>query len=276
MKQITYGMSEDIGWRFRMENAHAVCEMEEFDFFAAGVYDGHIDPLAAQEAADALHRFVQGFIREEFQEPPEKRRSVIEIIKQAYLAADERILSKGLRSGTAAATFYIIGEEFWAANAGDVRIVMDSEEGPLLLTQDHRPDLAEERRRVESLGGRVIELDVPRVEGDLALSRALGDALFKPYVTPLPRIVHGFLGKDSQYALLACDGIWASLAVDEVCTIVRKATDPQKAAEQVVQEASHAGSEDNMTAIVLDLKDYARPLVREKMSISHITDTALD
>jgi hypothetical protein len=48
------------------------------------------------------------------------------------------------------------------------------------LTSDHHPDRDDERIRVETAGGYVHELSgVPRVNGQLAISRAIGDVSFK-------------------------------------------------------------------------------------------------
>lgn len=48
------------------------------------------------------------------------------------------------------------------------------------LTRDHHPDRDDERSRVESAGGYVLEwAGVSRVNGELAVSRALGDVPFK-------------------------------------------------------------------------------------------------
>lgn len=48
------------------------------------------------------------------------------------------------------------------------------------LTKDHHPDRDEERTRVESAGGYVSEWGgVARVNGQLAVSRAIGDVYFK-------------------------------------------------------------------------------------------------
>ena len=57
-------------------------------------------------------------------------------------------------------------------------------DGPLYhareLTKDHHPDREDERSRVEAAGGYVIEwAGVYRVNGELALSRAIGDLPFK-------------------------------------------------------------------------------------------------
>lgn len=48
------------------------------------------------------------------------------------------------------------------------------------LTRDHHPDRDDERSRVESAGGYVLEwAGVSRVNGELAVSRAIGDVPFK-------------------------------------------------------------------------------------------------
>lgn len=48
------------------------------------------------------------------------------------------------------------------------------------LTKDHHPDRDDERSRIEAAGGYVLEWGgVPRVNGQLAISRAIGDVLFK-------------------------------------------------------------------------------------------------
>ena len=57
-------------------------------------------------------------------------------------------------------------------------------DGPLYhareLTKDHHPDREDERSRVESAGGYVLEwAGVYRVNGELALSRAIGDIPYK-------------------------------------------------------------------------------------------------
>lgn len=52
------------------------------------------------------------------------------------------------------------------------------------LTRDHHPDRDDERMRVETAGGYVLELGgVPRVNGQLAISRAIGDVSFKRSVS---------------------------------------------------------------------------------------------
>lgn len=62
------------------------------------------------------------------------------------------------------------------ANAGDSRAVASISGTALPLSYDHKPMLKEERERILAAGGWV---EFNRVNGHLALSRALGDFMFK-------------------------------------------------------------------------------------------------
>lgn len=62
------------------------------------------------------------------------------------------------------------------ANAGDSRAVASVCGKTVLLSRDHKPTLKDELKRIEAAGGWV---EFNRVNGHLALSRALGDFMFK-------------------------------------------------------------------------------------------------
>ena len=104
------------------------------------------------------------------------------------------------------------------------------------------------------------------------MSRALGDRGLKPYVSSEPRIVEGHPGNENDYAVLACDGVWDVLMPDEVMLIVRAAIDPGRASEEISRKALDHGSTDNITVIVLDLREYVKELKRKMMEITGIID----
>ena len=53
------------------------------------------------------------------------------------------------------------------------------------LTQDHKPNKPSERKAIEARGGKVVRgFGCARVDGVLAVSRALGDVSLKPHGTP--------------------------------------------------------------------------------------------
>ena len=68
------------------------------------------------------------------------------------------------------------GDTLYASNAGDSRTVSSVGGRALCLTTDHKPGDERERKRIEDAGGFV---EFNRVNGNLALSRALGDFAFK-------------------------------------------------------------------------------------------------
>jgi serine/threonine protein phosphatase PrpC len=75
--------------------------------------------------------------------------------------------------------------------------------------------------------------------------------------------------------VIACDGVWDVLSPDIVIAIVRAAIDAQAAAENIKTTAIDSGSTDNVTVIVLDLKEYTANFKREKMEIARVVDRAL-
>ena len=88
------------------------------------------------------------------------------------------------------------------------------------LSEDHKPNLPRERTRVLKAGGFV---QANRVNGMLALSRALGDFDYKKnppslatsewylnfqMVSCYPDVQVQHITKNVKFLVLACDGIW--------------------------------------------------------------------
>jgi protein phosphatase 1L len=272
MMNITYGVIEKVGCRSLMEDAHAIYEDADRKFFAAEIYDGHGGREAAEITSRMLTPYFMNAWVKEFEKPLKDRRGECELMREAYLSVDAHLVERGIKSGTTAAGLYLIGDRFLAANAGDTRVIIGTRKGFSFLTKDHKPDLPEERARIESLGGRVLSYGAPRVEGILAMSRALGDTGLKPYVSSEPRIVEGYPGKENDYAVLACDGVWDVLAPDDVIKTVRTVADPWRASEEISRQALDRGSTDNITVIILDLREYVKGLKRKQMEITGIVD----
>ena len=125
--------------------------------------------------------------------------------------------------------------EIYCANAGDSRTVMCEKGQAVDLSKDHKPDLPEERSRILKAGGEVSD---GRVNGMLALSRAIGDFDYKPItppkdpspqwfmnnhmVTAYPDIVVKPFHKDVEFIILACDGIWDCKTSEEVIKYMRQ------------------------------------------------------
>lgn len=80
----------------------------------------------------------------------------------------------------------------------------------------------DEEIRIKELGGRVIFWGRWRVEGVLAVSRAIGDVNLKPYVTCDPEITNHVLTPEDQFLILASDGLWDVMSNEEVGSFISR------------------------------------------------------
>lgn len=101
----------------------------------------------------------------------------------------------------------------YCANAGDARSVACINGRAVELSKDHKPTLPLERQRIVAAGHFVQE---ERVDGALAISRALGDWEYKnPKLAPEKMAVSGVpdvsrtpISGELEFIICACDGIW--------------------------------------------------------------------
>ncbi|KAK0597503.1 hypothetical protein LWI29_025986 [Acer saccharum] len=103
------------------------------------------------------------------------------------------------------------------ANCGDSRAVLCRGGRVVPLSRDHKPDRPDELQRIQAAGGRVINLDGPRVEGILAMSRAIGDRYLKPVVTAEPEISFTERDPEDECLIIASDGLWDVISSELAC-----------------------------------------------------------
>ena len=147
------------------------------------------------------------------------------------------------------------GIELVVAHVGDSRASLCREGASLRLTQDHEPEVAAERERIEKAGGRVVSssLGKARVMGRLDMSRSIGDVDLKPYgviAVPDTRSIAVKHGRDS-YLVLTTDGIHKVLNSQEVVNLISSCNDPAEACRLLLDQALMFGTEDNCTAVVV-------------------------
>lgn len=59
-----------------------------------------------------------------------------------------------------------------------------------------------------------------RVNGQLAITRAIGDVDYKPYVTSEPEIMSIPLDGDEDFLIMASDGLWDHVKEDDAAITV--------------------------------------------------------
>lgn len=148
-----------------------------------------------------------------------------------------------------------IQRDIWVANVGDSRCVLAHGNRAVELSTDHKPNNPEEKKRIEDLGGSVSLIKGTwRVEKTLALSRAIGDIHLKPYVIAQPDILHRRILDTDTWLILATDGIWDVLSSQDAINLIASCKTANEAASRLVVAGHTLGSQDNLTALVVDLR----------------------
>ncbi|KAM7260373.1 hypothetical protein ACFE04_016114 [Oxalis oulophora] len=93
--------------------------------------------------------------------------------------------------------------------------------------------------------------DVPRVNGQLAVSRAFGDKSLKLHLRSDPDIENITLDATTELLILASDGLWKVVSNQEAVHIARRSKDPEKAAKLLTAEALARESKDDISCIVV-------------------------
>lgn len=265
---INFAVSDMQGWRAEMEDAHtAVGDIPGrpgYSFFA--VFDGHGGKVTSKHAgANILEKVLS---------QPEFRRhktpeDIGRALTNAFLEIDIEIkrlpqMTSGEdHSGSTAIACVITPTHIIMANSGDSRsVLLRGSQIVEPMSYDHKPDNEGERRRITSAGGSVMN---GRVNGDLAVARALGDFQYKTrgdlradeqMVSPRPDVKIVEREETDVLLLLACDGIWDVMSNEAAALyLLELARSGERSiglmCEEIIDECLAKGSRDNMTALVV-------------------------
>ncbi|KAF6204043.1 hypothetical protein GE061_002383 [Apolygus lucorum] len=256
------------GWRRTMEDVAVVWTKipgDTTDTKYFGIFDGHGGTSVAEYAGT--------FLIHNIMNQPEWKTNLKEAIRKGFVECDQQLREERdpnqLVSGSTALTVFIRGDHIYCGNIGDSRAVGSENDQCVKLSHDHKPSISSERERILSAGGHVFQ---DRVNGNLGLSRAFGDFAYKKYrsppeqqmVTPVPEVIMKPLGKQWQFIVMACDGIWEVLNDDSVTNFVRsklfQRKSPGHVAEMLMQQCLAPAADmyavgcDNMTMIIVLFK----------------------
>lgn len=262
------------GWRRSMEDAHTTIldlledesetapREERISFF--GVYDGHGGKRVASYSGRNIHKIVAS-------QASFKAKNYAQGLRDGFLATDRAILQdrsyRGEISGCTATVLLVTSSTVFVANAGDSRAVLGIKGRAKPLSDDHKPELDAEMERIVAAGGFV---DVGRVNGILAVSRAIGDFQYKrnpklpperQIITAFPDVIQHDITADDEFLVLACDGIWDCVDSQAAVEFVRRgiaAYQPlENICEDLMNQCMSTGIEgigyDNMTMMVVGL-----------------------
>ncbi|KAF3769659.1 hypothetical protein M406DRAFT_76457 [Cryphonectria parasitica EP155] len=137
----------------------------------------------------------------------------------------------------------------YTANVGDARIVLCRFGKALRLSYDHKGSDENEGKRITNAGGLILN---NRVNGVLAVTRALGDSYMKDLVTGHPYTTETVIQPDmDEFIIIACDGLWDVCTDQEAVDLVRNVQDPSSASKLLVDHALARFSTDNLSCMIV-------------------------
>ncbi|KAL6079478.1 Protein phosphatase 1K, mitochondrial, variant 2 [Balamuthia mandrillaris] len=195
-----YGCAKMIGMARKNEDVLVVrgCfrGRDDEDYFA--VFDGHGGKHASAFCSAQFHRV----LAEQMDLHPEPemalRRTFAEV--NARMLAHFQKHDMKVECGTTAVVALVVGNTLYVANVGDSRAVFFNGYDVVRLSTDHRPEDDEEARRIRGVGGqvradqivsrqyRICQTFASGGYGGLAVSRAMGDFSWRPYISDEPTI----------------------------------------------------------------------------------------
>eukprot|EP00941_MAST-03F_sp_MAST-3F-sp1_P002012 g2012.t1 len=281
------------GYRISHEDAELCetgidCDDDKSENCLFGVFDGHGGDRTAKVVSE---RFLNVFkeCREKVMSDKTSNssqallKSSVEVIQASFestmleldrfLSQETEVRSGMDHSGTTAVVAFVSNTDIIVANVGDSRAVLckyknepqmssiESEVEVVAMSFDHKPYLQKERQRIMKAGGLV---RMNRVNGDLAVARALGDFDYKTrddlrpeeqMVSPFPDVKVVSRSSRDRFLVLACDGIWdvmenhvcVNFIADQIAHNVRL----DLVANSLLDKCLELGSRDNMTVIII-------------------------
>jgi len=232
-----------------------------------GVYDGH----GGDEASK--------FLKENLSSHIAKILANHEDLSVAFTSLDQKLLenSKEKKFVSGSCAVVVLAQpgsngqfKIVCANLGDSRALLLKEEKAQALSKDHKPSLPQEQERITEAGGFVTKGKVPRVCAVLAVSRAFGDKELKAtdvgrnIISSEPDI-RDATAQPGDILLLASDGLFEpknwdneEFIIKQVNSYLENTNSLKEAAQELVKKCYKAGSTDNITVILVKLKDASQ------------------
>ncbi|CAL9039687.1 unnamed protein product [Musa banksii] len=247
--KLNCGYSSFRGKRVNMEDffdvKSAKIDGQTINFF--GIFDGHGGSRAAE--------YLKEHLFDNLMKHPKFLTDIKLAINESYQRTDSDFLdaenNTSRDDGSTASTAILVGKHLYVANVGDSRAVISKAGKAIPLSDDHKPNRIDERKRIENAGGFVMWTGTWRVGGVLAMSRAFGNRLLKRFVVAEPDIQERVVDHELEFLILASDGLWDVVKNEDAVSLVRLEEDPEAAARKLTEVAFSRGSADNITCIVV-------------------------
>ncbi|XP_054798704.1 probable protein phosphatase 2C 76 isoform X2 [Prosopis cineraria] len=247
--RLSCGYSSFRGKRVTMEDFYdiKISNIDGRSICLFGIFDGHGGSRAAEYLKERLFNNLM--------KHPKFLTDTKLAISETYQQTDADFLDSERDTfrddGSTASTAVLVDNHLYVANVGDSRTIISKAGKAIALSEDHKPNRSDERKRIENAGGVIMWAGTWRVGGVLAMSRAFGNRMLKQFVVAEPEIQEEVIDEELELLVLASDGLWDVMPNDDAASLARAEDEPEAAARRLTEAAFSRGSADNITCIVV-------------------------
>ena len=278
------------------------------DFF--GIYDGHGGSKVAEYLADKAHITIL--------QHPKFLSDTITAIQESIALIENEIIRDNInlpidsieKSGACVLLMILVNDLIYFSNIGDSRAIIGTDSGLRLanLTIDHKPNEANEEKRILQCGGKIegflknepgrkLQKMVYRTNpGFLSVSRSIGDVMTKLshlcgrecLQSAKPDIFVLKNDKDFDFIMLASDGVFDELTNNDIaCEIYHTAKDIiesnkpfeeflRSAIINLMKYAIEEGSKDNLSIIFIVFDNLRKNIEKHNLDKINLAITRLE
>lgn len=253
-----------------------------------GIFDGTVGDFASDNVKDIVVPTLleRDSWRRCSQAPPAERGRLLEqALRETYVLSDKKLLERCSRqqqhyATSTGVTVLVAHDYLLCCHLGDSRIVLGIERNGEMVaeqaTQDHKPDMEGERKRIEECGGMVERLinhnNKPFIRGgdfmmrkalgeqpmQLQYSRAFGGKDLKIFgLSSNPDVKVMRRSKEVRWVILGSDGLWDVVSATQAVSLVEQANEqgnnPSAALVRaaLLEQSRRKARADNITVVVV-------------------------
>ena len=244
----SYHEDKNLKYRQSMEDTGVTLPNLTNDYKTSlfGIFDGHGGNDVVKYIKDRIPEIIKKYINDLC--PIEK------CFINSFNKIDEELKFYDSENTGSTATIVLIQDnKIYCANVGDSRAYIIYNNSIKQITVDHKCSMPEEAERIMNAGGKITK---NRVQGQLVLSRSLGDLYVKKYgVINLPDISVNKIDYNIRYVVIASDGIWDVVDEKTVLSMSKSRKNAEEFCKDLVKLAIEKETKDNVSCIVISFEN---------------------
>ena len=132
------------------------------------------------------------------------------------------------------------------------------------MTVDQNADRVDEQSRILNQNGLITcRNGVSRVDGQITVSRAIGDIAHKQFITSEPESYHHSITDDDEVLILCSDGLLLVYTQEQLAKEITEKRNEYSSLSEIAQRitdecCTNYNCRDNISLILIDLKEYLR------------------